>query len=78
MQGIRLVATFLMRTGEYQRTLGEGVRLLQAAFQPMCLPQGETPERLSDAFFRWSTLLPCLREQPYGISSTPGQGVDLP
>ena len=32
-QGIRLVATFLMRTGERQRPLGEGVRLLQATGQ---------------------------------------------
>ncbi len=30
-QGIRLVTTFLAFTGERQRTLGEGVRLLQAA-----------------------------------------------
>ena len=30
-QGIRLMAAFLVLTGERQRTLGEGVRLLQAA-----------------------------------------------
>ena len=33
VQGISLVATFLVRTGIRQRTLGEGVRRLQAAGQ---------------------------------------------
>ena len=47
-QGIGLVAAFLVRTGERQRSLGEGVRLLQAASQQMCLPQGETTERLDN------------------------------
>ena len=45
-QGIRLVATFLVLTGERQRPLGEGVRLLQVASQQLRLPQGETTERL--------------------------------
>jgi hypothetical protein len=36
-QGIRLVATFLVRTGERQRLLGEGVRLFQAAGQQLRL-----------------------------------------
>ena len=45
-QGIRLVATFLVRTGKRQRSLGEGVRLLQAASQQLRLRQGETTERL--------------------------------
>ena len=45
-QGIRLVAAFLVRTGERQRPLGEGVRLLQAAGQQMRLPQREMTERL--------------------------------
>ena len=45
-QGIRLVAPFLVLTGERQRPLGEGVRLLQAAGQQLRLPQGETTERL--------------------------------
>ena len=35
-----------MLTGERQRTLGQGVRLLQAARQQLRLPQGETTERL--------------------------------
>ena len=46
-QGIRLVAAFLVFTGERQRSLGEGVRLLQAASQQMRLAQGETTERLT-------------------------------
>ena len=48
-QGIRLVATFLVRTGERQRTLGEGVRLLQAASQQPAPPPGRdyrAPESL--------------------------------
>jgi hypothetical protein len=36
-QGIRLVATFLVRTGVGQRLLGEGVCLLQATSQQLCL-----------------------------------------
>src|SRR5262249_20160497 len=40
-QGIGFVAAFLVRTGERQRALGEGVRLLQAARQQLRLPQGE-------------------------------------
>ena len=46
-QGIRLVAAFLVLTGERQRPLGEGVRLLQVASQQLRLPQGETTERLN-------------------------------
>ena len=37
VQGIRLVATFLVRAGERQRLLGEGLRLLQAADQHLRL-----------------------------------------
>ena len=59
-QGIRLVTSFLVRTGERQRTLGEGVRLLQAAGQQLRLPQGETTERLIDLPFplQWSVPSP--------------------
>ena len=38
-QGIRLVAPFLMRTGERQRLLGEGLRLLQVAGQHCASPR---------------------------------------
>ena len=59
-QGIRLVAAFLVLTGERQRTLGEGVRLLQAAGQQLRLPQGETTERLIACSFplQWSVPSP--------------------
>ena len=56
-QGIRLVTTFLSLTGMRQHTLGEGVRLLQAASQHLRLPQGEPTERLMDHRFRCSCLL---------------------
>ena len=57
-QGIRLVAPFLVRTGERQRTLGEGVRLLQAAGQQLRLPQGETTERLNSYSSRCNASVP--------------------
>ena len=59
-QGIRLVAAFLVLTGERQRPLGEGVRLLQAASQQLRLPQGETTERLIVYSFplQWSVPSP--------------------
>ena len=59
-QGIRLVAAFLVRTGERQCALGEGLRLLQAASQHLCLPQGETTERLKaySLPLRWSVPSP--------------------
>ena len=59
-QGIRLVAPFLVLMGERQRTLGEGVRLLQAAGQQLRLPQGEATERLIDQPYplQWSVPSP--------------------
>ena len=59
-QGIRLVAAFLVLTGKRQRTLGEGVRLLQAAGQHLRLPQGEMTERLIVYSFplQWSVPSP--------------------
>src|SRR4029453_17264628 len=66
-QGIRLVAPFLVLMGERQRTLGEGVRLLQAAGQHLRFAQGETTERLKACHVRRSRLLQCLREQRYGV-----------
>ena len=45
-QSIRLVATFMMRTGERQRPLGEGVGLLQAVGAQMRLAQGGEQRRL--------------------------------
>ena len=77
-QGIRLVATFLVLTGERQRTLGEGVRLLQAAGQQMRLPQGEMTERLIGYHFRCNGLFHRLREQRHGVGDAPGQGIRRP
>ena len=57
-QGIRLVAAFLVRTGERQRLLGEGVRLLQAAGQQLRLSQGETTERLIANHVLWPSSVP--------------------
>ncbi len=77
-QGIRLVAPFLVLTGERQRTLGEGVRLLQAAGQHLRLPQGETTERLKVDHFRCSGLFQRLREQRHGVGDAPAQGIRRP
>ena len=74
-QGIRLVAAFLVLTGERQRALGEGVRLLQAAGQQLRLPQGETTERLIACHFRCRGLFHRLREQRHGVGDAPGQGI---
>ena len=40
-QGIRLVATFVVLTGECQRLLGEALRLLQVTGQHLRFPQNE-------------------------------------
>jgi hypothetical protein len=45
-QSIRFVAPFPVLAGMRQRTLGEGLRLVQAASQHLCFPQGESTERL--------------------------------
>ena len=59
-QGIRLVAAFLVLTGERQRPLGEGVRLLQTAGQHLRLPQGEDDRAPDSRPFplQWSVLSP--------------------
>ena len=59
-QGIRLVAAFLMLTGERQRALGERVRLLQAAGQQLRFPQGETTERLIPGFRAMACSIACV------------------
>ena len=74
-QGIRLVAPFLVRTGMRQRTLGEGIRFLQAASQQLRLPQDETTACLDDSSFHGRRLFHCLCEQQYGVVDAPGQGV---
>ena len=64
-----------MLTGERQRLLGEGLRLLQAASQQLRLPQGETTERLKVYPFHCSRLFHRLREQRHGVGDAPGQGI---
>src|SRR5437879_5883921 len=64
-QGIGLVAAFLVCTGERLRLLGEGVRVLQAASQHVCFPQGKTTERLRVDVCRCCALRHGLREQGY-------------
>src|SRR5688572_17845212 len=70
-QGICLVAAFLVPTGEHQRTLSEGVRLLQTARQQMRLPQGKTTERLKAYRFCCHGLFQRLREQRYSVGDAP-------
>ncbi len=77
-QGVRLAAPLLVLTGERQRMLGEGVRLLQAASQQLRLPQGETTERLIGYRARSYALPQRPRGQRHGIGDAPGQGVRRP
>src|SRR5262249_54637672 len=74
-QGICLVAAFLVRTGKRQRTLSQGVRLLQAASQQMRLPEGETTARLSAWPFRCNGLGYRWCEQLHGVGDAPAQSV---
>ena len=69
------MAPFLVRTGERQRPLGEGLRLLQAAGQQLRLPQRETTERLISDHFRCTELCHRLREQRHGVGDAPAQGI---
>jgi hypothetical protein len=69
------VATFLVLAGLRQRLLGEGAGLFQAAGQQMRLTQGETTERVKAAHCHGNGLFHGLREQRYGISNAPAQGV---
>ena len=77
-QGIRLVAAFLVLTGERQRALGEGVRLLQVASQHLRFPQGETTERLTFYHVHCNGLFHRLREQRHGVNNAPAQSIRLP
>jgi hypothetical protein len=74
-QGICLVAAFLVRTGERQRALGKGLRLLQVTSQQMCLTQGKTTGRLKAYHFYGGGLFHRLRNQWYSISDASSQGI---
>jgi len=53
---------FLVRMGERQRALGEGMCLFQAPGQQMRLPQGETTGHLVGYSLPCHGLLHCLRK----------------
>ena len=76
-QGMCLVTTFLLHTGERQRTFGEGLRLLRAISQKLRLPQSETNGRLVDFdyHFRCNGLLHRLREQRHGVGDASAQDI---
>src|SRR5262245_57335103 len=67
-----------MCTGERQRLLSVGVRLLQTTSEHLCLPQGETTARLKACHLRCSRLFQRLREQRHGVGDAPTQGVRRP
>src|SRR5262247_1065897 len=77
-QGICLMAASLILTGEHQGTLSTGVRLLQVALQHMRLAQRETTERFDVRSSLRPALLPCPRQEWYGIGETSVQGVRRP
>jgi hypothetical protein len=62
MQGICLIAPFLMRTGERQRPLGKAVRFLQTTGQQLRFPEGDTAECLVDYHFHCNRLFQRLRQ----------------
>src|SRR5204863_9287368 len=75
VQGIRLVATFLVLAGDGQRPLGEGVCLLRAARQYMCLSQGEATGHLKCYSSCCNSLCQGLRKQRHGISVALAEGI---
>src|SRR5438093_5024206 len=52
VQGVRLIAPFVMCTGERQRPFGKPMRFFKAAGQQLCFPKSETTECLVDHHFR--------------------------
>src|SRR5262249_43087039 len=74
-QSIRLVAPFLVPTGERQRPLGKGLRVLQAVGQQLRLPQEETTAHLDVYSFYRCRLFHRLCEQWHGGGDTPAQGI---
>ena len=74
-QGIRLDTLLLVRTGERQRILGEGMGLLQTASHEMRLPQGKTTECLIAGHCRGNSLFHRLREQWHSIGNAPTQSI---
>ena len=77
-QGIGLVAMFLVRMGERQRPLDEGVCRLQMADQKMRLAEGEATEHQILADVLGANLFQHLGEQWHGGGHAPGQRVCCP
>jgi hypothetical protein len=74
-QGIRLVAALLVRTGEPQGPLNEGVPLFEAAGQHLRFPQAQKGPHLRTDISCGSPLFQRLREERYGVSDAPGQRI---
>src|SRR5215475_11696077 len=74
-QGIRLESLLLVRTGECQGPLSEGVPLFEAAGQHLCFSQAVETMRLSTDTSQGTPLFYCLREERYGVSDAPGQRI---
>ena len=72
VQGICLMAPFLMLAGKRQCTFGVGKRLIPMAGERQGLPEGETTERLEVSSGHRHALLERLREQRHGIGDAPG------
>src|SRR5262249_11515214 len=74
-QGIRLESPMLVRTGECQGPLSEGVTLFEAAGQHLRFPQAEKTRRLTTDTSQGTPLFYRLREERYGVSDPPGQRI---
>ena len=74
-QGIRLESSLLVRTGECQGPLNEGVPLFEAAGQHLRFPQAEKTRRLTTDTSQGTPLFYRLREERYGVSDPPGQRI---
>src|SRR5215475_10649053 len=62
-QSVGFITPLLMRAGERQGSLGEGLRLHQVTAQHLHLPQWETTERLVVGSAHGNALFPCRREK---------------
>ena len=69
------MATVLVATGERQRSLGDGVRLPQAAGQQSAPPPARDYRASHRLLFSLQRLLHRLCKQWHSFSDTPGQGI---
>jgi hypothetical protein len=70
-QGIRLVAAFLMRTGEREGLRSKGLRLLQVAGHHLRFSERETTVHLKASCAHDSGLFQRLCEQRHGVGDAP-------